>query len=107
MLDHGMLITEGSPEELKRLIPGGHVSLRFADKLGVSSALRALGTGFVTDDALTLQVPSDGSVRELRQMLTRLDDQAIDVDEMSVHTPDLDDVFLTLTGKPKDKETVR
>jgi ABC-2 type transport system ATP-binding protein len=107
MLDHGTLIAEGTPEELKRLIPGGHVSLRFADDHGVESALRALGTGFTTDDALTLQVPSDGSVRELRQLLARLDDQSIDVEELSVHTPDLDDVFLTLTGNPKDKDAIQ
>jgi ABC-2 type transport system ATP-binding protein len=107
MLDHGTLIAEGTPEELKRLIPGGHVSLRFADEPGAKSALRAVGTGFITDDALTLQVPSDGSVRELRQMLTRLDDQAVNVEDLSVHTPDLDDVFLTLTDNPKDKDAVR
>ncbi|MFC5744599.1 ATP-binding cassette domain-containing protein [Actinomadura rugatobispora] len=103
MLDHGTLIAEGTPEELKRLIPGGHVSLRFADEHGVDSALRALGTGFLNGDALTLQVPSDGSVGSLRQLLARLDDQSIDVEELSVHTPDLDDVFLTLTGNPKDE----
>ncbi|MFI0480328.1 ATP-binding cassette domain-containing protein [Actinomadura sp. 9N215] len=107
MLDHGALIAEGTPEELKRLIPGGHVSLRFTDEDGVKSALRALGTGFVTDDPRTVRVPSDGNVRELRQLLARLDDQDIDVQEMSVHTPDLDDVFLTLTGDPKDKDQVR
>ncbi|XVQ15615.1 ATP-binding cassette domain-containing protein [Spirillospora sp. CA-255316] len=107
MLDHGTLIAEGTPEELKRLIPGGHVSLRFADEHGVDSALRALGTGFLNGDALTLQVPSDGSVGSLRQLLARLDDQSIDVEELSVHTPDLDDVFLTLTGNPKDKDEAR
>ncbi|HEY7483536.1 MAG TPA: ATP-binding cassette domain-containing protein [Streptosporangiaceae bacterium] len=107
LLDHGTLIAEGTPEELKRLIPGGHVSLRFADEPGVQSALSALGTGYITDDALTLQVPSDGSVRDLRHILTQLDDQAADVEDLSVHTPDLDDVFLTLTGNPKDKDTVR
>ncbi|MBA8953192.1 ATP-binding cassette domain-containing protein [Actinomadura namibiensis] len=102
MLDHGTLIAQGTPEELKRLIPGGHVSLRFADQHHVDSALRALGTGLLDGDALTLQIPSDGSVGSLRQMLARLDDHSIDVEELSVHTPDLDDVFLTLTGNPKD-----
>ncbi|MBE1536388.1 ATP-binding cassette domain-containing protein [Actinomadura algeriensis] len=100
MLDHGTLIAEGTPEELKRLIPGGHVSLRFADEHGLDTALRALGTGSLSGDALTLQVPSDGSVGSLRQMLARLDDRSIDVEELSVHTPDLDDVFLALTGDP-------
>jgi ABC-2 type transport system ATP-binding protein len=99
LLDHGRLIARGAPEELKRLVPGGHVSLRFADASGIESALRVLGAGTPDVDTLTLQVPSDGSVGALRQLLTRLDDSAIDIQELSVHTPDLDDVFLSLTGR--------
>jgi ABC-2 type transport system ATP-binding protein len=107
LLDHGVLIAEGTSEELKRLIPGGHVRLRFADASGLESAARVFGLTSSGDD-LTLQVPSDGSVRSLRALLARLDDQSIEVDELSVHTPDLDDVFLTLTGNPdKAKEPVR
>lgn len=43
-------------------------------------------------------MPSDGSVRALRSLLDRLDREAIEVEDLSVHTPDLDDVFLTLTA---------
>ncbi|SEG84541.1 ABC-2 type transport system ATP-binding protein [Thermomonospora echinospora] len=107
LLDHGRLIAEGTADELKRLVPGGHIRLRFADAGGLESALRALGEGYLDEDALTLQVPSDGSVRSLRGLLTRLDDRSIEIDELSVHTPDLDDVFLALTGRPDDKESVR
>ena len=49
-------------------------------------------------DALTLQVPGDGSVPSLRALLNKLENESIDVDALSVHTPDLDDVFLALTG---------
>jgi ABC-2 type transport system ATP-binding protein len=100
LLDHGVVIAEGKPEELKRLIPGGHVRLRFADAAGLDAAVRVLGTGSRDEDALALHVPSDGSVRSLRELLARIDGEAIEIDEMSVHTPDLDDVFLTLTGQP-------
>ena len=55
-----------------------------------------------TTTTLTLQVPSDGGVRSLRALLDRLDAASIDVDELSVHTPDLDDVFLALTGDPTE-----
>jgi ABC-2 type transport system ATP-binding protein len=97
LLDHGRLIAEGTPDELKRQIPGGHIRLRFTDPNGLGSAVRALGEASLDGD-LTLRVPSDGSVRSLRGVLARLDDQSIEVEEMTVHTPDLDDVFLTLTG---------
>jgi ABC-2 type transport system ATP-binding protein len=111
LLDHGKLVAEGTADELKRLVPGGHISLRFADASELESAARALGMPDPPtrdDDELTLQFPSDGGVRSLRALLDRLDAEAIDVDELSVHTPDLDDVFLVLTGHPdKEKEPVR
>jgi ABC-2 type transport system ATP-binding protein len=108
LLDHGRLIAGGTADELKRLVPGGHVRLRFADADGLESAVRTLGEVSRDEDEFTLRIPSDGSVRSLRTLFARLDDHSIDVDEMSVHTPDLDDVFLTLTGHPnKEKETLR
>ncbi|WP_219416003.1 ATP-binding cassette domain-containing protein [Pseudonocardia nigra] len=99
VLDHGRLVAEGTPEELKRLVPGGHVRLRFADGDALAAAARALGDAQRDDEALTLQVPSDGGVRSLRALLDRLDAAFVEVDELSVHTPDLDDVFLALTGR--------
>jgi ABC-2 type transport system ATP-binding protein len=98
LLDHGKLIAEGTPAELKRLIPGGHISLRFAHLAELEAAARVLTASGRDDDSLTLQVPSDGGVQSLRSLLDRLD--GIDVAELAVHTPDLDDVFLTLTGRP-------
>jgi ABC-2 type transport system ATP-binding protein len=105
LLDHGRIIAEGTPEELKRLIPGGHVSLRFTHDDALTGALGALGQGFVDpsdDDRLTLHVPSDGSVASLRTLLARLDAAGIEPAELAVHTPDLDDVFLTLTGQNQE-----
>jgi ABC-2 type transport system ATP-binding protein len=55
------------------------------------------------DAALSLQVPSDGAVKSLRVLLDRLEDASVEVGGLSIHTPDLDDVFLALTGQP-DKE---
>jgi ABC-2 type transport system ATP-binding protein len=108
LLDHGTVVAEGTPAELKRRIPGGHISLRFAYPDGLDSAARALGGSSRDDEALTLQVPSDGSVKSLRAVLDRLEDAAIEVEELSIHTPDLDDVFLALTGQPdKEKELAR
>ncbi|RCG28676.1 ATP-binding cassette domain-containing protein [Sphaerisporangium album] len=98
VLDHGRVVAEGTAEELKRRIPGGHVRLRFADPQGLDAAMRVLGQASRDNDALALRVPSDGSLRSLKTLIGRLDDLAIEVDELSVHTPDLDDVFLALTG---------
>jgi ABC-2 type transport system ATP-binding protein len=108
VLDRGRVVAEGTAEELKRRIPGGHVRLRFADPRGLDAAMGVLGEGSRDNDALALRVPSDGSLRSLKTLIGRLDDQAIEVDELSVHTPDLDDVFLALTGNStNEKVTTR
>ncbi|WP_433824672.1 ATP-binding cassette domain-containing protein [Actinoplanes sp. CA-015351] len=98
VLDQGRIVAEGTPEELKRRIPGGHVRLRFTEPQSLDAAMAALGQASRDNDTLALRVPSDGSLRSLKDLIGRLDDRAIEVDELSVHTPDLDDVFLALTS---------
>ncbi len=98
LLDHGNLVAEGTADELKRLVPGGHVRLQFTDPDDLESAARALGDSVRNGDGLALRVPSDGSLHALRELLGRLDSAAVTVDGLTVHTPDLDDVFLALTG---------
>jgi ABC-2 type transport system ATP-binding protein len=98
VLDHGKVVAEGTPAQLKRQVPGGHILLRFTDVRDLDAAAKALDPTSRDDEALTLQVASDGGVRSLRGVLDRLDGAAVEVAELSVHTPDLDDVFLALTG---------
>jgi ABC-2 type transport system ATP-binding protein len=99
VLDNGKIVAEGTAEELKRAIPGGHVRLRFGDVASLDAAARAFDDGARDDEALTLQVPSDGGVRALRTLLDRLEQAGVEADELSVHTPDLDDVFFALTAR--------
>ena len=95
-------------DEHKRRIPGGHIRLQFAYPDDLDAAARALGEATRDDDALTLDISSDGDVTSLRALLDRLGDASIEVAGLSIHTPDLDDVFLALTGQPdKDKEPTR
>jgi ABC-2 type transport system ATP-binding protein len=98
VLDQGRLVAEGTSAELKRRIPGGHVRLRFAGVRELDEAARILPGATRNDDELTLQVPSDGGTDSLRDLLNRLHEHAVRAEEFSVRTPDLDDVFLALTG---------
>ncbi|WP_194820135.1 ATP-binding cassette domain-containing protein [Nocardia sp. XZ_19_385] len=100
VLYQGKLVAEGSPEELKRQVGGGHITLRFADPRDYDHAAQMLGVASRSDDACTLQIPSQGDVRSLRALLDRLDHASLTVDQLQVHTPDLDDVFFALTGNP-------
>jgi ABC-2 type transport system ATP-binding protein len=99
VLDDGRIVAEGTPEELKRRVPGGHVRLRFADGSAYDAAARLFDGATRDDDALALAVPSDGGVGALRTVLDRLAKANLEVDDLSIHTPDLDDVFFALTGK--------
>ncbi|MZE70079.1 ATP-binding cassette domain-containing protein [Streptomyces sp. SID5789] len=142
VLSDGKLAAEGSADELKRLIPGGHVRLRFSDPGAYRSAVAALhrattddealahqasgdgsrrelrsildwldSSGFALrevssdDETLTLKIPSNGNQRELRSILDWLDASGIEADELTMHTPDLDDVFFALTAS--DSRTAR
>lgn len=106
VLDQGKLVAEGTPSELKRQVPGGHVRFRFADVDQLRAAARVI-TGATTDEeSLVLRVPSDGGVKSVRGLLDRLDEYAIDVEEFTVHMPDLDDVFLALTGHSSTEVSV-
>ncbi|MFJ9742258.1 ATP-binding cassette domain-containing protein [Streptomyces sp. NPDC101166] len=98
VLHDGTIAAEGTAEELKRIVPGGHVRLRFSDPAAYRGAAVALGAATRDDEALALQIPSDGTQRDLRAVLDRLDSAGIEADELTVHTPDLDDVFFALTS---------
>ncbi len=104
VLDHGRLVAEGTPDELKRLVPGGHIQLSFADSVELDRAAAAFQGASRDDESLTLQIPSDGAVGSLRATLDTLELNAIDVGELSLATPDLDDVFLSLTGDPEPQK---
>jgi ABC-2 type transport system ATP-binding protein len=104
VLDNGRIVAEGTPDELKRRIPGGHVQLRFAAAGDLDAAVRVVGAAGQESrdgDTFALRVPNDGSLGALKSLLDRLEDHAVRVESLSVHTPDLDDVFLALTGNSK------
>ncbi len=107
VLDNGKIIADGTPDELKRMIPGGHVSLRFADAAALDAAARLLGDVTADHGTLTLRVPGDGSFASLRALIDRFDGQPVVVENLSIHTPDLDDVFFALTSNTGRPETDR
>jgi len=107
VLDQGRLVAQGTPADLKRQAPGSHVRLRFANVLELDAAARVLAGATREDEDLTLRVPSDGGVKSLRALLGQLDEQSVNPEEFSVHTPDLDDVFLALTGHANVEEIAR
>jgi ABC-2 type transport system ATP-binding protein len=97
VLDQGRIVAQGTPEELKRRTPGAHIRLLFADADSFDKAARALPEGTRDEEELVLRVPNDRGVQSLRGVLARLGDD-VAVEDLSIHSPDLDDVFFALTG---------
>ena len=107
VLDQGRLVAQGTPSDLKRQVPGSHVRFQFTNAGELDAAARVLTGSTRDDEDLTLRVPSDGGVKSMRALLVQLDEHSIDPEKFSVHTPDLDDVFLALTGHANTEEIAR
>jgi ABC-2 type transport system ATP-binding protein len=100
VLDQGRLVAQGTPDELKRRVPGGRVRLHFRAPAAMSEAARVLGREANDAEGLVLDIPTDGTPESLRSLLVSLDEKALHVETVTVQTPDLDDVFFALTGAP-------
>ena len=106
VLDHGRIVAEGTPDDLKRRIPGGHVRLQFDTPQALRLAADLLDGSSGDEEKLVLRVPSDGTVPSLRHLLDQLDEAQIEVEHLSIHTPNLDDVFFAVTGHPTSEAAV-
>jgi ABC-2 type transport system ATP-binding protein len=103
VLDRGQIVAEGTPDELKRRVPGGHVRLQVPTARSLQVAVALLHGASYDEEKLEVQVPTDGTVAALRQLLSVLDEADVEVDQLSIHTPDLDDVFFAVTGRPTEE----
>jgi len=104
VLDHGRIVADGTPDELKRRIPGGHVRLQLSDSPTLRAAAALFDGATLDEERLVLRVPGDGDVASLRHLLEQLDDARIAVEDLSIDSPDLDDVFFAVTGPPSLEE---
>jgi ABC-2 type transport system ATP-binding protein len=105
LLDGGTIVANGSPDELKKRVPGGHIRLRFGDPTALAAASRLFEGSTTAEPSLSLDIPSAAGVRALREVLDRLHGADLEVDDLSIHSPNLDDVFFALTGRATSQET--
>ncbi|MFJ1561529.1 ATP-binding cassette domain-containing protein [Streptomyces mirabilis] len=104
VLHQGGFVAQGTPDELKRLVPGGYIRLVFDTAEQLSLGAQALGASDFNEESLSLRVPSEGDLQSMRQVLERLDQASVTASSLSLHSPDLDDVFLTLTSQTDGKQ---
>jgi ABC-2 type transport system ATP-binding protein len=106
VLDRGRIISAGTPIDLKREAPGGHLLLTFTNAADLQQAYTALAEGQADPAALTLNLSGDAAPSRIRDVLGHLDSAGVDVSALTVHTPDLDDVFLALTGHTAEPQEI-
>jgi len=108
VIDQGLVIAEGTPDELKDQVGGERLDIHLCDSQRGEEAVAALAS--IASDRPFLE---DGSVRvpvaqrrgTIAEAVRALDDAGIAIDDISVSVPTLDDVFLNLTGRPAEPET--
>ncbi|WP_034620790.1 daunorubicin resistance protein DrrA family ABC transporter ATP-binding protein [Cellulomonas sp. URHE0023] len=83
VIDHGRMIADGTATQLKRAVGSAHVQL-------------------VLRDGETERIATDGTVPDVRRILADVERRGVAVDTWEVRSPTLDDVFLTLTGRPAE-----
>jgi ABC-2 type transport system ATP-binding protein len=102
VVNHGQVIAEGTPDELKRQVGGHRLEIRLANEELASAAAEVLapvgsGPPVLLDGAVSLPIPSAAGT--VTAAVRRLDEAEIPIDDIATHHPTLDDVFLTLTGQ--------
>ncbi|GAA2381909.1 ATP-binding cassette domain-containing protein [Dactylosporangium salmoneum] len=101
VVDHGRVVAEGSPAQLKARFGDQRLDLDLADRAAFEAAAALLGARVVQrDDArLTLGVTTDGSAAHVRSVLDEIDPSGTAVRRFALHSATLDDVFLSLTAR--------
>jgi ABC-2 type transport system ATP-binding protein len=107
VIDHGVVIADGSSDELKDQVGGERIEVRLEDSGQIDDAVRALAV--ICEEP---PVAEDGLVRvairehsgAIAAAVRRLDDADVAIDDIVIRRPTLDDVFLTLTGRPPEPE---
>lgn len=103
VLDGGRIVAQGAPADLKRRIHGGSVTLHLSGSDDLSVAAQAFSSATSAEDSYTLTIPGGTDVQGLRAVLDCLEAIGVDPEHLEVTTPDLDDVFFSLTNSDTRK----
>jgi ABC-2 type transport system ATP-binding protein len=101
VIDHGQVVAEGTPTELKSRLGETRFTLRFESSTLAAQAAQLLepfGAAPAADDPAVVGLPLRGGAATVRDVLNRLDAAGLAVGRIDLHEPTLDDVFLSLTG---------
>ena len=100
VINGGKIIAEGTSDELKQRVGSERLEITVAKESNFEKAKKVVEEDSLHSDSKmrTLSLVTKGGMHQLKQVLSRLDEAGIDVENVSFRSPTLDDVFLTLTG---------
>lgn len=106
VIDHGKVIAEGTADELKNRVGKNRLELVISRVENLNQAQNVIGIAgtVINNDEKLLTVPIEGAVKDVKNILDRLEKANIDIESMSLHKPTLDDVFLNVTGHDPVKD---
>jgi ABC-type multidrug transport system ATPase subunit len=107
VIDHGHVIAEGAPAELKTQTGGARLEVTLTEaNPAASGALEPFASGpvHVSQDGRRLRAPVRSGGGLASTVVRALDAAGITVDDVEVRQPSLDDVFFALTGRPAEAE---
>jgi len=99
ILHNGVITAEGSPEELKKILPIGEIKLEFTKTVEREKAQQLLQSYTMTAGRKTLEISTDGTTKQITDILNCLNDANVPVARFTQNQPSLEDVFLTLIGE--------
>jgi ABC-2 type transport system ATP-binding protein len=105
VVDHGRKIAHGTADELKVMVGGERIELTLAPDASADDAARVLGrfaVGEIYAEGRTVMAPISGGAQTLTAALRALDADRVELRDVGLRRPTLDDVFLSLTGRVAD-----
>jgi ABC-2 type transport system ATP-binding protein len=109
VVDHGLVIARGDARSLKRQVGGDHVGVTVTDPARLDDAARVLAEVCAAEPTVdranrTATAPTASGVGGLAKVAEALGAAGVEVEDLSLRQPTLDEVFLTLTGSAFDDE---
>ncbi|MGL9730290.1 ATP-binding cassette domain-containing protein [Enterococcus sp. DIV0756] len=103
VLHEGVIIADGTSEELKEKIPQGIIQIQFRNELELAKALELLSeyASYGGDREYTLDIQTDGGAMQFADILNRLNQSNVEMVRFAPKQPTLEDAFLTLIGEKK------
>lgn len=101
VIDQGVVIAEGTPDELKDKVGSERLELVFVDEQAFAKARQSISGESIQADSgeRRISLATGGTVAEVKRVLDQLEQAGVEIDSLSLHKPTLDDVFLNLTGR--------